>query len=142
MRRISMTVAGLLALAAPALAQAGTVQVDLSGLRGGGTLYVQVQTRAQFLGDERVGGRMVQAPAAGALSLDLGDVPPGDYAISVWHDQNGNNRFEIDPSTGSSPDGWAMPNGDAIRAQPAFDQVKLSIPATGLRVPLEVRYYP
>ena len=132
--------AAALAMALPAAAQAGTVTVDLSGLRPGGTLYVQLQTRDQFLGQERTASKMIQAPQSGTLRVDLGEVPPGDYAVSVWHDQNDNRRMEIDPSQGQAVDGWAMLNGAAIRARPEFDQVKLSVPAAGAQVPLEVRY--
>lgn len=139
MTRFSMLAAAF-ALAVPAAAQAAPVAVDLSALRAGGTLYVQLQTREQFLGQQRVAGRLVQVPAAGTLSVDLGDVPPGDYAVSVWHDQNGNSRMEMDPTAGPAPDGWAMHNGDAIRARPEFDQVKLAVPAAGARIPLALRY--
>ena len=134
------TIAAALALALPAAAQAGAVSVDLTGLRAGGTLYVQLQTRAQFMGADRAAGQIVQAPAAGALSVDLGEVPPGDYAVSVWHDGNGNSRMEIDPTAGATPDGWAMPNGETLHAQPAFDQVMLAVPAEGLRIPLALTY--
>jgi uncharacterized protein (DUF2141 family) len=139
MIRLSVFAAAF-ALAAPAAAQAGPVSVDLSGLRGGGTLYVQLQSRAQFLGAERIAGRMIQAPAAGALSVDLGEVPAGDYAVSVWHDLNGNQRMEINPMAGAAADGWAMHNGEALRGRPEFDQVKLAVPAAGAHIPLALVY--
>jgi uncharacterized protein (DUF2141 family) len=134
------TFATALALAFPAAALAGPVSVDLSGLRAGGALYVQLQTRAQFMGAERVAGRIVAAPAAGSLSLDLGDVPPGDYAITIWHNDNGNHLFDMDPSTGAPADGWATVNGEALSGRPAFDQIRFAIPAEGLRVPLVLHY--
>jgi uncharacterized protein (DUF2141 family) len=134
MTRRPLFAAAALALALPAAAHAGPVAVDLTGLRAGGTLYVQVQTRAQFMGQSRIGGRIVAAPRAGSLGVDLGEVPPGDYAITVWHDANGNNRFEM------GTDGWAMANGDRLRGQPTFETVKLTIHAGALRLPLAVSY--
>jgi uncharacterized protein (DUF2141 family) len=139
MTRFPFVAAAALALALPAAAYAGPVTVDLTGLRAGGTLYVQVQTREQFLGQSRVGGRIVAAPQAGSLSVDLGEVPPGDYAITVWHDANGNNQFDMG-ARGQPADGWAMANGDQLRGQPSFDVVKLTIPAGTLRLPLAVSY--
>jgi uncharacterized protein (DUF2141 family) len=139
MTRRPLFFAAALALAFPAAAQAGPVTVDLTGLRAGGTLYVQVQTREQFMGPSRIGGRVVAAPHAGSLSVDLGDVPPGDYAITIWHDANGNNQFDMG-ARGQPADGWAMANGDRLRGQPTFDVVKLSIPADALRLPLAVSY--
>jgi len=134
MTRRPLLAAAALALAFPAAASAGPVTVDLTGLRAGGTLYVQVQTRDQFMGPARVGGRIVAAPAAGSLSVDLGEVPPGDYAVTIWHDTNGNRQFDM------GTDGWAMTNGDRLRGQPTFEIVKLAIPADALRLPLAVSY--
>lgn len=139
MTRLPVLAAAALALALPAAARAGTVSVDLTGLRAGGTLYVQVQTREQFMGQARVAGRIVAAPLAGSLSLDLGDVPPGDYAVTIWHDSNGNNRFEMG-AAGQPADGWAMANSDRLRGAPTFDVVKLAVPAAGLRLPLAISY--
>jgi len=127
------------ALALPAAASAAPVSVDLSGLRPGGTLYVELQTRAQFMGADRTAGQIVQAPAAGSLSLDLGEVPPGDYALTVWHDDNGNGRFDVGEG-GVPQDGLAMANAEGLRGLPTFDQIRLAIPAEGLRVPLVLTY--
>jgi uncharacterized protein (DUF2141 family) len=139
MTRLPLFAAAALALAVPAPALAGTVTVDLSGLRAGGTLYVQVQTREQFMSQARVAGQAVTAPLAGSLSVEIGEVPPGDYAVTIWHDTNGNNQFDM--GTRAQPaDGWAMANGDRLRGQPTFDVVKLTIPAAGLRLPLAVSY--
>ncbi|HEV7658797.1 MAG TPA: DUF2141 domain-containing protein [Allosphingosinicella sp.] len=134
MTRLPYLAAAALALFLPVPAHAGPVTVDLTGLRAGGTLYVQVQTREQFMGQARVGGRIVAAPPAGSLTVDLGAVPPGDYAVTVWHDSNGNNQFDM------GTDGWAMANGDRLRGQPTFEIVKLTIPAGALRLPLAVSY--
>lgn len=139
MTRLPHLAAAALALALPAAAQAGPVTVDLSGLRAGGKLYVQVQTREQFMGQARIAGRVVLAPQAGSLSVEIGDVPPGDYAVTIWHDANGNNQFDMG-ARGQAADGWAMANGDRLRGQPTFDVVKLTIPADALRLPLAISY--
>ncbi len=139
MTRLPLFAAAVLALAIPAAAQAGPVTVDLTGLRAGGTLYVQVQTREQFMGPARIGGRIVAAPQAGSLSVDLGEVPAGDYAVTIWHDTNDNNQFDMG-ARDRPADGWAMANGDRLRGQPTFDVVKLTIPAGALRLPLAVSY--
>jgi uncharacterized protein (DUF2141 family) len=137
--RPTTIIAALLAFAGPAAAHAGNVRVDLSGLRAGGTLYVQVQTRAQFLGPERTAGQLIQAPQAGTLGVDLGEVPPGEYAVSVWHDDNGNHQFDIDRASGRPLDGLAPLPAD-LHGPPSFDQVKVTIPAAGLTVPLAMQY--
>lgn len=139
MIRLSIA-AALMALSVPATASAAPVRIDLSGLRAGGTLYVQLQTRSQFLGAQRAAGRVVQAPQAGTMSVDLGEVPPGDYAVTVWHDDNSNRQFDVDPQTGRPMDGIAGPNIETLRGPPTFDQVSLAVPASGLALPLALRY--
>lgn len=134
------TIAVLLALAVPAAAEAGNVRVDLTGLHAGGTLYVQLQTRAQFLGGERVAGALIQAPQAGTLSVDLGEVPAGDYAVTVWHDDNGNRQFDVDPRTGRPLDGLASMAAAGLHGAPTFDQLKVTIPAAGRSLPLAMQY--
>jgi uncharacterized protein (DUF2141 family) len=135
-----ITIAALLAIAAPAAASAGPVRIDLSGLRAGGTLYVQLQTRGQFLGAQRAAGRVVQAPQAGTLSVDLGEVAAGDYAVTVWHDDNANRQFDVDPQTGRPMDGIAGPNIETLRGPPTFDSVRFAVPAAGLALPLALHY--
>ena len=130
--------AAALALAVPAAA--APVRVELAGLRAGGTLYVQLQTRDQFMGAARTAGEVVRMPAAGDLSVDLGDVPPGDYAVSVWHDDNGNGRFDVDPRTGRPTDGIATLHAESLRGQPTFDQISVPVPAEGLVLPLALHY--
>jgi uncharacterized protein (DUF2141 family) len=126
--------------AIPAAALAADVEVDLSNVRAGGTLYVQLQTREQFMSGRRSYGEMVRVPAAGAVSLTLKDVAPGDYAVTVWHDDNGNNRFDVDPATGIPTDGWATLNAEALRAAPTFDQVRTTIGADPVKLALPVHY--
>ena len=71
---------------------------------------------------------------------DVGEVPAGDYAVTVWHDDNANRQFDVNPRTGAPADGWATANADGLRSRPTFDQVRLSIPATGAHIPLALHY--
>ncbi|MEA3035311.1 MAG: hypothetical protein QOH04_1073 [Sphingomonadales bacterium] len=140
MRMIWMA-AALAATIAPAAAEAGRVIVDLNGLRAGGTAYVQLQTRAQFMGPDRVGGQIVRVAAAGALSVDLGEVAPGDYAVSVWHDDNDNQRFDMAAQGGAPLDGWAIANGsEAGAGPPDFDRAKVTVAQAPLRLPMTLHY--
>lgn len=132
--------AALAALIAPAAAQAGRVTVELNGLRAGGTAYVQVQTRAQFLGPDRIAGQVVRVAAAGTLSIDLGEVAPGDYAVTVWHDDNDNHQFDMNPQGGAPLDGWAIANEGAAVGPPDFDRAKVTVGQASLRLPLTLHY--
>ena len=136
--KLSVAMIALCAVAAPA--SAANVRVELSGLRAGGTLYVQAQTREQFLGEARAGGERIEMPRAGTLTVELGELPPGDYAVTVWHDDNGNGRFDIDPASGRPLDGLASLQPQDLRGPPSFDQVKITVPEAGATVPLALQY--
>ena len=67
-------------------------------------------------------------------------MPAGDYAVTVWHDDNGNNQFDVDPATGHPLDGMAGIDVAALRGPPNFDQLKLTVPAAGLTAPIAMHY--
>ena len=127
-------------LAMPAFANAAEVKVDLTGVRAGGALYVQLQNREQFMTGARTQGEVIQAPKAGALSLTFKDVAPGEYAVSIWHDENGNGTFDVDPATGRPKDGWGTLNSEALRGMPRFDQVKSTVGNGTLILTMPVHY--
>jgi uncharacterized protein (DUF2141 family) len=127
--------AGLFALPA----QAANLSVHLEGVRAaGGTLYVTVQTREQFMQDNGTAGTVIAAPREGAHDFSY-DVPPGDYAVSVWHDDNGNSRFDMSESQ-MPLDGWAMTNGETLRGEPTFDQVRTPVGSAPAAVRLTMNY--
>ncbi len=137
MKRFFLASLFSMGIAAPALA--APVTVDLDGVRGaGGKLYVSVQTRKQFMQDGGIAGSVVSAPHAGAHRFSY-DLPTGEYAISVWHDDNGNGTFDKDEH--SSPlDGWSMVNGQKLRGEPSFDQVRTKVGNAPVNVRLKMVY--
>lgn len=134
----------LAALMAAALACAGTaaaapLAVSLDGIEArGGKLYVSVQTEAQFMQNDGVAGEILIAPAAGSKTLEF-DVPEGRYAISVWHDFNGNGVFDVSEA-GMPMDGWTSPNAASLRAAPTFDQSAVDVSAEGGAVSMTMIY--
>ena len=137
MKRIFLAIAGALAVAAPA--QASNLTVDLDGVRDtGGTLFVSVQTREQFMQERGTAGSVLSSPQSGAHQFSFA-VPAGEYAISVWHDDNGNGRFDKDDSH-MPLDGWAMTNSQGLRGEPSFDQVRMRIGDAPASVRLSMAY--
>lgn len=137
MKTLYLLYASIAVVAAPA--HAGSLTVDLDGVRGaGGTLYVSVQTRDQFMQDRGTAGSVLSSPQSGAHRFSF-HIPPGDYAISVWHDDNGNGRFDKNESH-VPLDGWALTNGGALRGEPTFDQVKTAVGDAATTVRLSMTY--
>lgn len=140
-RFIPLCVSALvLGLATPALA--GDVTVTLNGLQASDNpVMVGLQTRDEFLRPTGHLGTIIAHPKAGSQTVVIKDVPEGDYSISVWHDINGNWKFDKAPS-GKPLDGWAMFNGANLHAEPEWDQVKFAVPQAGKAVTLDMIYAP
>jgi uncharacterized protein (DUF2141 family) len=120
----------LMALVGAGAAQAGDVTVTLTGVQArGGQLLISLQTREQFMQPTGL-GEIVQNPTAGTTTVTFRDVPAGDYAVSVLHDQNGDGQMQVS-EIGIPTEGWAMSHGAELRGPPTFAQVKVAIPAAG-----------
>jgi uncharacterized protein (DUF2141 family) len=72
-----------------------------------------------------VAGTVISSPQAGPHRFGY-ELPAGEYAISVWHDDNGNGTFDKDENF-VPLDGWAMTNSGQLRGEPTFDQVRTVI---------------
>jgi len=73
------------------------VRLVLTGLRSAaGEVRVCLWREAQSFPDCRRGHnvRMIAAPAAPEVRLELSDLEPGSYAVSAIHDENGNRRLD------------------------------------------------
>ncbi|HEX8215889.1 MAG TPA: DUF2141 domain-containing protein [Allosphingosinicella sp.] len=122
MKYLILGALGAFAIATPAYAS--PLIVELEGVRSaGGQLYVSVQRREQFMQESAAAGSVIAAPTAGSHRFSY-DLPAGEYAVSVWHDDNGNGRFDKDENH-MPLDGWAMTNAGALRGEPTFDQVRI-----------------
>ena len=88
MTHIHPAIAGLItALALAGTAAAAEVAVSIEGVEArGGTLYVALQSKDQFMQEGAVAGTVIDTPPAGTATLTL-TVPVGRYALSVWHDE-------------------------------------------------------
>ena len=136
-RSLSLAAVAALALAAPAVAE--DVTVTLTGVEArGGVLLAALQTEGQFMQAAGAYGERIVDPAAGVVRVTFRNVAPGDYALMVLHDEDGDGRMTMD---GSMPaEGWAMVNGDSLRAAPTFDDVKFSVPAAGVALTVPMAY--
>ncbi len=126
-------------LATAGMATAAPLTIHVEGIEArGGVLYVGVQTEAQFMQNAGIAGEIVNAPQAGSQTFTY-DLPEGAYAISIWHDFNANGQFDL-TEAGPPADGWAMINGEAMRAAPTFGEASLTLPTAGTSTTLKVIY--
>jgi len=112
-------------------AHAAPLTVDLTGVEArGGKIYISIQTEDQFMKEEGF-GKIIET-----VTTDLSetfDLPEGRYAVSVWHDDNGNGTFDR-AANGMPEDGWAMHNGKALRGLPSFADVSIDVSSAGATV--------
>lgn len=132
-------IAAAAAFASTNIALAAPLAVKVDGIEArGGTLYVGVQTEAEFMTNGGIAGEMVATPEAGAQTFTF-DLPEGAYAVSVWHDFNANAKFDMSDE-GLPADGWAMINGETLRGPPVFSNASLAVTEAGAKVSLKVIY--
>ena len=122
-------------LCASAAAEPLTVTIDGVEARGG-TLYVSVQTEAEYMQPTGTEGSVTKEPDAGTLTYTY-DVPPGDYAVTVWHDDDGNGQFDYGAG-GMPADGWAL-SGE-VMGPPRFEDAKVTVDAGGAEVAVSMTY--
>jgi uncharacterized protein (DUF2141 family) len=105
-----------------------------------GSIYVAVFDRKDsFLDTEKVcAKRIVPLSAGGALALSLADLPPGTYAISCFHDLNGNGRLDKNwAGIPTEPYGFSNNARPKFRA-PTWDESKITLPATGSSISIRL----
>ena len=153
---IAVAAAMTLPLAAPAAAQTGAapagctgkpsntwITVAAEGLRSGNgllavTLYAD--NASKFLvrhGSLYVGRVSAQQGATRACIF----VPrPGIYAIALYHDENGNQKFDR-TGIGLPAEGYGFSNNPATLAGlPSFRSVRLNVSRSGLTTRVQMKY--
>ena len=128
-RLAALTCLALSAFAAPALA--ADVTITLTGVEArGGEVSAVLNTEATFMRGADYTAT-ASGDAAGTITLTFHDVAPGEYALMVMHDANGNGRFDMSPS-GMPAEGFAFSNkGRPLMGMPTFQGLKFTVTADG-----------
>ena len=108
-----------LALGAWNVAGAETLTIVIEDIRvASGTIQVQVQaSEAQFDNGGAV-AQFREAASAGSMTLVATDLPPGEYAIRIMHDVNGNDELDAN-FVGMPTEPYAFSNNAKGRFGPA-----------------------
>jgi uncharacterized protein (DUF2141 family) len=132
------------ALLAPASAfaddAAGRLDVTVRGLRSAdGTVAIALFDQATRF-DARSGAiRKAYLTIDGAEARwRVEGLPPGEYALLAYHDDNGNGELDFGPF-GIPKEPVAVSNGATrLFGPPRFESAKFALPAAGLAVTLEL----
>ena len=118
----------MLGLAGAAPPPAADLSVNLAGLRSGkGVVRVCLtQSSARFMKCRETGAATLNVPAAKAAQLSLAKLRPGNYALLVIHDENGNGK--LDMTLGIPREGFGFSNNPAIHMRPPrLNEVRFSL---------------
>lgn len=127
-----------IAMAGLQAAAAGEMRVEVRNVDAEqGQLLVAVFDRADAWLKQPLRGLRLDA-RRGVVSGTFGDLPPGEYALSVVHDLNGNGRLDSNV-VGIPTEPYAFSNKATGSFGPAnFEQAKITVGATGATVVLEL----
>lgn len=122
-----------------AAVSAATLQVKIDGVASGkGKLRVAVCDEASFLKKCAIGAL---APAhTGTVTVDVPDVPAGNWAVMAYHDENDNQKLDRN-EMGIPSEGYGFSNGASAKyGPPQFKQAAVAVGASAVPVSVALKY--
>lgn len=139
---IMLLTGALLAAPLPAAAPAGQLDVSVTNLRSQkGVVRVCLTREPKHFPrcQEDPAALSLSAPAAHASKLSFVSVPAGDYAIAVFHDENGNSK--LDTVARIPREGFGFSRNPPIRfGPPRFGEARFTIGAGPMRQVVRLNY--
>jgi uncharacterized protein (DUF2141 family) len=129
-------------LPATALPESADVSVTVTGVRSARGLVIACLTaRADAFPDcsHDPQARSLKVRAASVVQLDFGQVPAGRYAISLFHDENGNGKLDkrlVIPREGY---GFSR-DAPVMMGPPSFARAAFAVGRDGQRQAIRMRY--
>lgn len=139
MRVYALAPVALLTVAASA--PDNVLEVDVSGLRNArGQIHVCITQDPGHFPDCRGDPHALTRTAAASVgSLKFEGLTPGRYAITLFHDENGNQR--LDTMLGIPREGFGFSNKVVVRfGAPRFNAVAIQVPAGFSREHIRLQY--
>ena len=134
-----MLMATLIGAAAP-----GSVDADISGLRSAkGQVLVCLTARPDHFPDcqdDPQARRMkIAVDSSHPTDMVFADLPSGDYAIAVIHDENGNNK--LDTLLGIPREGFGFSRNPAVGfGPPRFSAARFAVTSGAVDETVRIKY--
>jgi uncharacterized protein (DUF2141 family) len=127
---------------ARAQAGAGSLDLSISGLRNAkGNVLICLTTNPKGFPDCKADttARKIKVAAGQAAHIHVTDLPPGTYAISLIHDENGNNK--MDTMMMMPREGFGFSRDPKIRfGPPKFAAAQFAVGAGANGLTVRVKY--
>ncbi|MDQ2104695.1 DUF2141 domain-containing protein [Azospirillum isscasi] len=120
---------------------AAALAVTVQGVRSGeGRIVLAVCEEAVYPAG-RCAVRVTAPAAEGAVRVIVPDLPPGTYALRVYHDENGNGQLDRN-LLGIPWEGFGFGNDAPVRmTPPRFREAAVTVGEGGLETALTLRYW-
>lgn len=111
------------------LAQNNSLTVVIKGVKNAsGRVAVALYNSEKDFMKNRLTGKVTEA-SAGAVQVVFENIPAGDYAVSVMHDENQNDKLDSN-LVGMPKEGFAFSNdATGMFGPPSFEKAKFSVSA-------------
>lgn len=124
---------------APALASTHTLSGQLTNLRTSrGSCYLALFASADgFPGQAGRALRTLRVPVSGpSCAFSFANLPPGTYALAVYHDENGNNRLDTNVVRFPTERYGFSNNARGRFGPPSFAAAQFRVPGPALTIRL------
>ncbi|WP_251473870.1 DUF2141 domain-containing protein [Stenotrophomonas lactitubi] len=138
--RTILLCATLAGLSLAASANAAELAVNVHDIRAQtGTLRVAlVNTSVAWDGKAAPVQAQQARPQGDSTHFTFKDLPAGDYAVLLTHDENDNGTLDTN-LVGMPVEGYGFSNNPQVMRKPTFDEARFSVPATGTTIDISLR---
>ena len=99
-----------------------------------GELFIGVYEKDNFLGQPFQTKTLVVKADENQVTFE--NLPKGEYAVSVYHDLNGNEQFDMD-EYGRPVEPWVMSGNVNPNQRPLWDDAKINLDDTDEKITLK-----
>ena len=122
----------------------GRIVLELDGIdpSKGGSILVALFNRSELFPSGAGAYRKLKIAPGGTVSAVFENLPYGEYALSVVHDVNGNEKMDMKWLPYPHPgEGYAISNNAAgLMGPPKFQDAKFNLASGELRLRLTMKY--
>lgn len=136
----SMFMLALVALPAAGHAAGLSLEIEELATQQGKVLVAVMDSAEGWAGKAKPVAVATGAPDGDAtLAIELGDLPPGRYAVRVLHDENGNGRLDTNV-LGMPTEGYGFSNNPRVLMRAAtFEEAAFDLAGDGAVLRIEMR---
>jgi uncharacterized protein (DUF2141 family) len=137
---VNNAIAFAFALALTPVANAASLDVRIDGLREAkGHIMLSLTDSAEaWDGKAEARTRLRQPVAATSETIRFDDLPPGSYAVQVFHDANDNGRMDTN-ILGMPVEGYGFSRNPLVMRKATYEEARFELAPDGGEIVIELR---